>query len=166
MKLSVISESKNIPYYKVMVGEKPKVITPGYMTSDAGTVIGYLSAFISSANGPGGGGVNQPVWVVKADIDVNQLKQIDGLIFLDEPDEKIKPGYYGTETSPEDGIDNILDVIVITQPTKIDIVGGYIPELNYDFKSGKMNSYIETGNAWKFEDDLGNFDDFKLYDYK
>jgi len=151
-------ESTNsIPYYKVMVGEKPN-ITVGYMTSNAELVEGYLSAFISSANGAGGGGVDQPVWVVKSGVDINQLKQIEGLIFWDEPDDKIKPGYYGDETSPDDGIVDILDVIVISVPTKVEVVGGYIPELNYDF-SGSMNSYIDDGNAWKFTDDLGNFDD-------
>lgn len=175
MKLSIIAEfgqplaaSKVMTYYKVMTGKKPNVITPGYMTNDPGTVQGYLSAFISSANAGGREpeGENQPVWVIKTDIDVNQLQQIDGLIFWNDSNDKIKPGYYGTETSPDDGISNILDVIVVTQPTKVDVIGGYIPVLNYDFKSGKINSYIKTGNAWKFIDDLGNFDDFKSYDYK
>lgn len=162
MKLNIICEGKTIKYYKVVVGEgvsKPEVnnIVPGYLTQDHNTISGYLSAFISSSK------KDDVVWVIEADIDIGRLEVIDDVVFGYKQNKSIMPGYYGTETSPDDGINNPLDVIVWNEPIDCRIVGGYIPSLNYEL-NGPMNSYKNDGNAWRdAKNGVYTFDDIKNY---
>jgi hypothetical protein len=156
MKLrNIVTEATRtlVPYYKVTT--KPDARIPGYLTKKKDIVRGYLSAFLDSgALKAARGGTDDPVYVVECYIDTSKLKAIEGVAFWDQ-DKRIKPGYYGTQVDPDEGIEEPLDVIVWNNPIKTRIVGAYLPSKNIDVtKPYGGGRYIKEGpphlgRAWR-----------------
>ena len=139
------SSPKIIPYYKVTTRidtSRP----PGFMTSDHSFISGYLSAFLGTYLED-----KEPVYVIRADIDVHKLKPVERLLIgTEEGEDDIKPGIYGTKTDAEEGINHPLDIIMYNEPINYKVVGAYLrckniePHLSY-----KTGFYKEGGRAWR-----------------